>query len=76
MNNERNHATTEIMFIYTHYLLSTDTKTVELVVSPTISIPEKDTLSLLRGRKMDSIGFTMTPEYIFDTSYPVREYQY
>ena len=57
------------------YFLSTDIKTVELVGSPTISIPKKGHFSFLRGGKPDNTVFTMTPENIFDTAHPVREDQ-
>ena len=55
------------------YLLSTDTKTVELVGSPNISIPNKDNFSFLRGGKLDNIVFPMKHANLFDTYHPVRE---
>ena len=57
------------------YLLSTDIKTVELVGSPTISIPKKGHFSFLTGGKPNNTVFTTTPENIFDTDQPVREDQ-
>ena len=57
------------------YLLSNDTKTVELVVSPTISMPKKDPFSFLRGGKIDNTVFTMPIENIINAPHPVREYQ-
>ena len=58
-----------------HYLLSTDTKTMRLVGSPTISIPKKDPFSFVRGGKADNTVFYMMPENIFDTDHPIREDQ-
>ena len=58
------------------YLLYTDTKTVQLLVSTIISIPKKDHFSFFRGGKPYNTVFPTTPETLSDKYNPVREDQY
>ena len=62
----------EFFFKLPQYLLQNDTKTVELVDSPTISIPNKYPFSLIRVGKLDNTLFTMTLENLFDTTHTIR----
>ena len=45
--------------------MSTDTRTIELMVSPTKSTPSKDNFALLRGGKPDNTKFTTKQTNIF-----------
>ena len=56
------------------YILSNDTKNVERVESPIISIPKKDPFWFLRGGKPDNTVLPMKHTNLFDTDHPVREY--
>ena len=57
------------------YKLYIDTKSVKLVESTTISIPNKDPFSFLRVSKTDNILFPMKPPNLFDAAHTIIEDQ-
>ena len=57
------------------YLKYTDIKTMDIVVSPTISKLNKDPFYLLRGGKLNNTVFSISPKNLFDTACPTREDQ-